>query len=158
MASMQLTAVTQYAIQPSITTQISFDTTTNSLGANMTTTAATANRPDGFQIVKDSTYLITGTISFSGATAGYQQCWLEAWYNPNNSITTWEIVASTWHLGTNPFLPRFNPVTILYLQKGARIRMMFWHNNGSALTTQIQSVATTTTPPTLVITPTMPLT
>lgn len=158
MASTQLTSVAQYAIQPNFATQVFFDTTTNTLGTNMTTIASVAGRPDGFQIVKDGTYLITGVICTSGATVGYQQCWLEAWYNPSASATTWEIVASTWHLGTSPFLPRFNPVTIIYLQAGARIRMMFWHNNGSALTTSIQSVATTTTPPTLVITPTMPLT
>jgi hypothetical protein len=160
MASTQLYInTTTYAVPPSGVFQVWFDAFTSSLGSTqMTVTATVSGRYDGFTIIKDSTYLLNGTIS-GFSTAGYFYSWIEVWYEPNAPNTTWEIVSSAYVVGTQTTQQqRLTQSMLVYLRKDAKVRFMCWHNNATSWNTSAMSLASAIPYTSFSIAPTMPLT
>lgn len=155
MASTRLDLVsTTYGFTANIVNQIYFDTiTTNTL--NATVTSQGGGQYNGITVLSDATYHIVACMAYVG-NSGTRKMWVDVWYDPSNSLTTWENVGAQYSPGTLAGAKGNTVHATVYLRAGARIRMMYIVDVAGT-TTSLMSLAGYVTRTSLAVTPSMPL-
>ncbi len=155
MASTRLDLVsTTYNFTANQVNQIFFDTiTSNTLNATVGTYGT--GFYNAITVPADATYHIVACMAYVG-NSGTRKLWIDVWYDPSNSATTWENVGAQYSPGTLAGSKGNTIHATVYLRAGAKIRMMYIVDVAGT-STSLMSLASFITRTSLTVTPSMPL-